>query len=209
MNRWFDNLPIIGNKIPGKITLSFLMFLFAICMELIFKTVDRLFCVFAMTFSFLGDIALNHKKNHDEQSKKDFILGGISFVVAHFCYCIAYYKKIQINNYTVFNIGSVLAIIILIATTFLTVITSIEKEQKLIIFGIAYLWLTGINYTTIFSYAFSVKSVESLAALGGVLFLASDVIIGLEKFSGLKSKLARNLVWYLYPLGQIILIALA
>ena len=97
MNRWFDNLPIIGKRIPGKITLSFLMLIFAISMYLIFRTVDRAICVLAMAFSFTGDIALNHRKNHNEQSKKDLIIGGIFFIVAHICYCMAYYRKILMN----------------------------------------------------------------------------------------------------------------
>lgn len=70
------------------------------------------------------------------------------------------------------------------------------------------LWITGINYTTIFSFSFSAKSIQSLASLGGILFLASDAIIGFEKFLGLRSKLARGLVWWLYPIGQIILISM-
>lgn len=209
MNRWFDNLPIVGNKIPGKITLSFLMFIFAISMYLIFRTVDRAICILAMAFSFAGDIALNHKKNHNEQSKKDFIIGGIFFIVAHICYCMAYYRKILINNYSLFNIGSIFVISILVAITITILVLNVSKNIKLLIFAITYLWITGINYWAIFSYAFSAASLESIVAIGGLMFLASDVIIGLEKFSGLKSKLARELVWWLYPLGQIILIAIA
>ena len=209
MNRWFDNLPIIGNKIPGKITLSFLMLIFAISMYLIFRTEDRAICVLAMAFSFAGDIALNHKKNHNEQSKKDFIIGGIFFIVAHICYCMAYYRKILNNNYLLFNIGSIVVISILVALTITIIVLNVSKNIKLLIFAITYLWITGINYCAIFSYAFSATSLESIVAIGGLMFLASDVIIGLEKFSGLKSELARELVWWLYPLGQIILIAIA
>ena len=209
MNRWFDNLPIIGKRIPGKITLSFLMLIFAISMYLIFRTVDRAICVLAMAFSFTGDIALNHRKNHNEQSKKDLIIGGIFFIVAHICYCMAYYRKILINKYLLFNIGSVFAITILVALTITILMLNVSKNIKLLIFAIAYLWITGINYWAIFSYAFSTKSGESIVAIGGLMFLASDVIIGLEKFSRLRSKLARELVWWLYPLGQIILIAMA
>ena len=210
MNRWFDKLPIIGKKIPGKITLSFLMLLFAVCMRQVLKTSDRTICVLAMFFSFVGDVALNHKRNHNEQSLMDFVFGGISFIAAHICYCIAYNIKIIENKYTLINPGLIFAISILILVSYFVLISSkSEKNLKLKAFGIAYLWLTGINYITIFSYAYSSKSIESLAALGGLLFLASDVIIGFEKFSGLKSSLARELVWWLYPIGQIILIAMA
>ena len=84
-----------------------------------------------------------------------------------------------------------------------------NKRSKTFWFGIFYLWITGINYATIFSYAISARSMESIALIGGLSFLASDVIIGFERFLGLKSKVARELVWWLYPIGQIILIIMA
>lgn len=208
MNRWFNNLPIIGNLISGKIVLSFLMLLFAIFMQVFIKNLENVFCIFAMLFSFLGDIALNHKQNHDEQTKKDFIIGGISFILAHVFYCIAYFTKIKINCYSLWNFGAIFAITILIVFTVIIFITA-NSMKPLFLFGILYLWLTGINYVAIFSYSYSVKSLESIAALGGFMFLTSDIIIGLENFSGLKSKLARELVWWLYPIGQIILISIA
>ena len=207
MNRWFDNLPIIGNLIPGKIVFSFLMLLFAIFKQFFLKNV---FCVLAMSFSFIGDIALNHKKNHDEQSKIDFIIGGISFIIAHIFYCITYFQKILINNYHLWNLGAYIAIIILILiTVYMLTRANLSQSLKLLIFGLVYLWITGLNYITIFSYAYSAKSIKYLVAIGGLMFLASDVIIGLEKFSGLKSKIAREFVWWLYPIGQTILIAFA
>lgn len=210
MNRWFDKLPIIGNKIPGKITLSFLMLLFSLLLSLIFRTSDRITCFVAMLFSFTGDLMLNYKRNHDDQSKQDLVVGGISFIIAHIFYCITYYQKILSRNYQLMNLGTLAAIIIIaIITISISILSKSQRHSKLFAFGIFYLLLTGINYTTIFSYAYSTKSIESIVALGGLMFLISDVIIGLEKFSGLKSKLARELVWWFYPIGQIILIAIA
>ena len=210
MNRWFDNLPIIGNFIPGKIVLSFLMLLFAIFLHIFFKDSKSSFCILAMSFSFIGDIALNHKQTHDEQSNKDFIVGGISFILAHMFYCITYFQKIQINHYKLLNFGAFISVTILIAVTiFMLIKLNSNSPLVLSLFGFVYLWLTGINYISIFSYAYSVKSIESIAALGGLMFLASDVIIGLEKFLGMKSKFVRELVWWLYPIGQIIIIAIA
>lgn len=214
MNRWFDRLPFLGDRIPGKITLSFLMLLLAIVLRLCFYTFDRSICVLAMVFSFCGDIFLNHNKDHTKQTKIDLILGGIAFVAAHLCFCLAYYQKTKINNFPILNNGAILAVGILIVITIIMLMRFSEKDKqskdnKLFAFGIVYLWLTGINYTTIFSYAYSIRSMESIAAIGGLLFLSSDIIIGCEKFLGLKSKLARELVWWLYPIGQIILIIMA
>lgn len=211
MNRWFNRLPLIGNKIPSKITLSFLILIFATTLAFIFNSIDRTICFFAMLFSFIGDIALNHNPNHSNQTKKDFIIGGIAFIFAHMLYCYSYYQKMSINGYTFINFGSVFTVCLLALITVIMIYVKFKSGNftKLFIFGIAYLWITGINYTTIFSYAYSEKSIESIVILGGLMFLASDLIIGLEKFFGLRSKLARELVWWLYPIGQIIIIAIA
>ena len=213
MNRWFDNLPVIGNKIPGKITLSFLMLVYAIILFVVIRSHDRYICFIAMFFSFIGDIALNHNPDHSKQTNRDFIIGGVSFIVAHVFYCIAYNSKITISGYEVFNPGTEFAIMILLFVTAMMIIWNISKKNnfinKLFYFGLAYLWITGINYITIFSYSYSVKGIQSIAAFGGLMFLASDIIIGMEKFFGLKSKTARELVWWLYPIGQLILITMA
>ena len=209
MNRWFDKLPIIGTKVPGKITLSFLMFIYAITMYFTFRTEDRLFAAVAMFFSFLGDICLNYVRDVTKQKKKDLIIGGTCFIGAHIIYCMAYYEKIRNAGYNVFNHGSNYAIVILVMITLLFLYRNKFKFSKLFLFGLLYLWITGINYMTIFSYSYSAMSIQSIAALGGIMFLASDVIIGMEKFLGLKSPLARELVWWLYPIGQILLITMA
>ena len=208
MNRWFDDFPIIGKYVSGKIVLSFFMVLFSLILFLIFRVTDRLLCVFAMIFSFIGDVALNHKPTISSQSKRDFILGGTAFIVAHIFYCVAYGLKIKENNFEIFNIGVLFAIAILLAVTiYMLAKADLRMHSKLFLFGVVYLWLTGINYITIFSFAISVKSIESICLIGGLSFLASDVIIGLEKFTGLRSKVARELVWWFYPIGQILLIS--
>ncbi len=211
MNRWFDHLPIVGKRIPGKITLSFLMLVFAIIMYLICRTVDRRICIFAMFFSFVGDIALNHNRDHSKQSKKDFLIGGIAFIIAHLLYCISYYMKIQVNRFDLLNYGFYVAFSSILVITIVLLISKKRKGgfTRLFWFGMVYVWITGINYTTITSYAISTKSMESIVLFGGIMFFLSDLIIGLEKFYGLKSKVARELVWWLYPVGQIIIIAMA
>ena len=212
MNRWFDKLPIISKFVPGKITLSFLMLLFAIIMAINFRTIDRTVCLFAMFFSFIGDISLNHKREHSKQSTRDLLIGGTAFIIAHLGYCIAYYIKLTVEGFEFANLGSFFAIILLITITviFLLKAPTEQKQLKLFYFGIMYLWFTGIDYITIFSYAYSVRySISIIVFWGGMMFLASDLIIGMEKFWGVKSKLLRELVWWLYPIGQIILIAMA
>ena len=209
MNRLFDNLPLIRKYVSGKIVLSFLMLLLSIILFAMFNTFSKLICVFAMMFSFFGDFALNY--HHKENSGKTrFILGGFFFAFAHLFYFVAYANKIHFHGFNYFNIGALLMILILkTMTIFFLRDNKSEIKSKLSIFALIYLWISGINYVTVSSYAFSIHSLESIALIGGLSFLVSDVIIGFERLAGLKSKVARELVWWLYPIGQIILITCA
>ncbi len=99
--------------------------------------------------------------------------------------------------------------ILCVLTLFFFVMAKYRQSSKLFWFGIAYLWLTGIDYIAVSSYAYSVKSIETIVFFGGLLFLASDFIIGCERILRMKSKIARELIWWFYPLGQIILILMA
>ena len=204
MNRFFDNMPLIGNKIPGKITLSFLMLIYAIVLFVAEGSIDRRFCLIAMLYSFVGDVALNHTREHEKQSLRDFVIGGVAFIIGHIFYCITYYTKIQIAGFKTFNQGSIFAIAILIMISIVMFLKNASMSKK-----IDKLFLFGDHHPVGLQLPDSAKSAESLAALGGLLFLASDVIIGFEKFFKLKSPLARELVWWLYPLGQILLITMA
>ena len=210
MNRWFDHIPFISKYVPGKIVLSFLMLVLSVVLGIVFKTYDRAICICAMLFSFIGDYELNHYPKKGEDHKRNFIKGGVFFIAAHLSYFFAYSLKIYKNNLEWFNGGTVFALCILalVVLVFMSRIKEVENK-KLFYYGLIYLLLTGINYEVVFTYSVSVKSIESLAMMGGILFLGSDIIIGFERFLGLKSKLCRELVWWFYPIGQILLICMA
>ncbi len=210
MNRWFENFPILGKYFPGKIVLSILMLLLSLLMVVIFPSFDRLLCLFALFFSVFGDFCLNYTPNNRKVTKEGFIVGGVSFIFAHLVFSFAYYFKIDQHGFELVNVGFYTAIVILVlVSAYLIVKSKKRRDHDIFVFGLLYLWMTGINYAIIFSYAFSVKSIESLAMLGGLSFLASDVIIGCERILDYHSKLARELVWWLYPIGQIIMILMA
>jgi uncharacterized membrane protein YhhN len=163
-----------------------------------------------MMFSFIGDFALNYSTSPSERPFEWFLVGGVSFVAAHIFYCISYIIKASIKGISFFNVGALIVFVMMIVITIYFLVKAKEmRRSKLFIFATIYLWLTSVNYMVVISYAVSIKSIESIVALGGLSFLASDVIIGLEQLTGLKSKTARELVWWLYPIGQIILIIMA
>jgi len=209
MNRWFDKIPVIGKHFSGKIILSFLILLMSILLFIVAKSNDRIICALGMVFAFIGDIFLNYPP-HEKKDEYDILWGGLAFIMAHLIYCASYTIKITRNGFSYFNLGVILAVILLFSITIYFVYkTKNNSKKNRLYMAIAYLWLTGINYITIFSYSFSAQSIESLALVGALLFLASDVIIGLEKLNNLKSKLARELVWWLYPIGQMLIIIMA
>ncbi len=210
MNRWFDNFPYLGKKYSGKIVLSLLMLILAAVLAIVYKTGDRCACFFAMLFAFEGDWVLNSGKTPAMQTNKIVALGGICFILAHFWYALTYFLKIYFNEYSFLNWGvNLIFFILLLIMSYFVFNMNKAKSLKMFCFGILYLWLTAFSYFMIFSYSVSAKSIEFLAAVGGLMFLASDVIIGCEKFLGLRSKLARELVWWLYPMGQTLIIIFA
>lgn len=212
MNRLFDRIPVLGKLVTGKIILSFLMLVFAFVMSLAVKGLDRTVAFYGMLFAFGGDLLLNFRC--DKKSAVRFALGAASFAIAHLCYTFAYCYKMWQQKLLVLNEGLVIAFVLLVITTITVLgIAAMERRIKmegLFFMGIGYLWITGLDYMIISAYGWSVKDLSGvIAIIGAWSFFASDLIIGAEKFFGLKSKIARELVWWLYPLGQIMIIAMA
>ena len=213
MNRLFDRIPVLGKLVTGKIILSFLMLVFAVVMCLAIRELDRTVAFFGMLLSFGGDLLLNFRCEKN-RSQERFALGAAFFAIAHICYMFAYCYKIRVQGIFVLNEGFVIALVILVVTTITVLGIAIMerriKMEKLFFVGIAYLWITGLDYMIISSYGWALRDLSGIIAiLGGICFFSSDLIIGAERFFGLKSKIAREMVWWLYPLGQIMIIAMA
>lgn len=207
MNRFFDNIPMLKGKVPGKIILSLLMLVYAFCLCIFIGRTDRMICFIAMFAAFLGDFFLNHV-NLEKRTKKDFYLGTLAFICAHIIYIIAYYEQIKENNFQIFNAGFDIAGIIIYAIIFAFTLMKKKASFNMYALGVMYLLTIGLNCAMIFSFSYSIGNIKSLAALGAILFLVSDLFIGIETFTGLKSKVIRELVWWFYPIGQIIIITM-
>ena len=213
MNRLFDRIPVLGKLVTGKIILSFLMLVFALVVCVAIRGLDRTVAFYGMLLSFGGDMLLNFRCEK-KRSKERFALGAAFFAVAHLCYTFAYGYKMWHLKLFVLNEGLVIAFVLLVITTItLFGIAAMERRIKmegLFFLGIAYLWITGLDYMIISSYGWAAQNISGvIAILGGLSFFSSDLIIGAESFFGLRSKTARELVWWLYPLGQIMIIAMA
>lgn len=207
MNRFFDNFPLFKGKVSGKITLSLFMLLYSMLLVLFVPCKDRLLCFIAMLFSSLGDFFLNHT-SLKERTKKSFYLGAIFFMIAHILYASAYYTLHRIAGFTIDNAGFAIGF----STTSLTFLILVELVREkgnacspLMFF---YTMILGMNLSIIFSFSYVSESFERamLASVGVLLFFISDLFIGLETFLGVKSKTIRELVWWFYPIGQILII---
>ena len=200
-----SHIPLISNKTKLLISITLLLFAFAI-FYINPNEIDKRFCLIAMLFSFFGDVALNCvpiQKRH----RLLLYIGAVFFMIAHLLYANAFYWLISINNNPFFNPGTVFAaffIILLFSCTIFFTIYSKSKPKAMTIFiFILYTIVIGINFVTIYSYSWSFTSITFIGALS---FLISDFIIGIETIFKVKSEVLRKLVWIFYPIGQFLIL---
>lgn len=199
-------VPLISNKVKLIISSSLLSFSLAICLIRNFS-IDAVICIFAMFFSFLGDLALNcvplEKRPHWQ-----LYLGAFFFMLAHLAYASAFYWLISWNNVLFFNFGAIISCLFMVLLFIISTAATITSKHQtkimtIIVFSI-YTFIIGINFVTICSYSWSFGSITFIGALS---FLISDFIIGIETVFKVKSDTLRKLVWIFYPIGQILIIA--
>ena len=197
--RWFG--------LPGAVVLTFLLSAAALLRALLIPTCEHWICFAAMLFSSIGDLFLARLKRLTKRFKNFFPIGCGFFMVSHLLYAICYGTKSAKMNMPILNGGAVIALLIgLSAFAVLTFLALSRKNTKRLSLVLIYLCVILVNCASVFSYAFSASFADSavLAACGVLSFLLSDFIIGL----GLTGKLHRFdfLIWWLYPIGQILLI---
>lgn len=70
-----------------------------------------------------------------------------------------------------------------------------------------YACVIGASLSLIWSYAYSERTVRSVAAAGALVFFLSDLIIGMGALCQVNQ--FDSLIWWLYPIGQLLLILCA
>lgn len=206
MHRFFS-IPSID--LPGTFVLTVLMSLFAVVLAMIFRTADRYLCMAAMIVSSGGDIFLMNFKGLSKCFPNYFYIGAILFMTAHIIYAAAFYFLIKKNSYPLYNTGFMLGVGIVFAV-FVILVFLIVKAGKydisMILLCFFYLIAIGSDFCIIFSLAYSAKGLALLTAAGAVSFFISDLIIGLDRLTGISTPLLDELIWWFYPVGQILLI---
>jgi len=194
--------------LPGGIVLTALLSAFALVRALLDPTPVHLICFAAMAFSSAGDIFLAHLKRLTDRFKHCFEIGAVLFMISHVLYTLCYGMKLRMQGAILPNGGTVLAVSLgaLSAATLITLAVRKERTRHLPL-ALIYLSIIMLNCATVLTFAWPqlLSSFSAVcAALGVLSFMLSDFIIGL----GLAGKINRYdaLIWWFYPIGQILLI---
>lgn len=194
----------------GSLVLTILLSLFALILALIFPNKARWICFVAMVLSSIGDVFLMHFTSIERLLPfPSFFAGAFAFMLSHIVYIIAFSTEIRIGGYRFVNPGFYIGLGIVLATM-VTVFTMALRQNYIspIMVSLCFVYavIIGANCVTIFSYAWSVRSWRSIAALGALSFFISDLIIGLNKLLIPIPSDWSNAIWWFYPIGQILIL---
>jgi uncharacterized membrane protein YhhN len=185
------------------------MSLFAIILALLFPAADHFLCMAAMLISTVSDIFMMDFRSLSKYFPNYFVIGVLFFMIAHLVYSTAFVYLIITRGYSLINAGFFCAAALIAAAfvmfTYLTVKTGCFRFGMYIL-SVVYLIIIGVNCCAIFSIAYSAKGPALLAAAGALSFFISDAIIGLDRLAGITSSLLDELIWWFYPIGQILIL---
>lgn len=156
---------------------------------------------FGMLASFLGDLIMARLIPLPNR-----LIGGmIAFGCAHILYVTAYVQTIQARYGEVFNQGLFLGLgfYIVIATFgWLGFIRNPDKDALTNFGALGYGTLIGVMASFALALAVDVGGKFWLTALGGLVFVLSDFIIGVTDIRGVQIRNANDWIWATYVLGQ-------
>ena len=202
--RWFG--------LPGAFVLTCLMSLLALLLAVFLPGQGRLLCLSAMLLSSMGDIVLMDFRGIQKRLPvPGFALGAVLFMLAHIVYAIAFVALLRdhqlplLGGGFVFGIALALLTFIFVSWRMFTSVGTINLPLYLLC--TIYLVIIGLNLSLICAYGVGMGSWRILCALGAVLFFASDVLIALDKLLGIRLPNHDEVIWWLYPIGQILILS--
>lgn len=152
-----------------------------------------------MTFGALGDLVLADVL----PLPKRMISGIIVFSIGHLCYIAAFSQTARTLGLNDPFAGSILwaAFVIVAALLWFFLIYNPAKSRVLNMGSLFYGWLIAIMAGTATALAMA-DSRFTLTAIGGMLFLISDIILGNRELRDHGWFLVHDVVWVLYIAGQ-------
>ena len=204
---WRD-APELKNN--GRLSRPFRMLLSALLLVAAFvvsQTSGRLLEVysqwvfFGMVASFVGDLIMARLIPLPNR-----LIGGmLAFGLAHALYIMAYIQTIGALDAAVLNTGFWLGIgfygVVSIVGWFI-LIRNPNKSASINLGALVYGTWIGLMASFALALAVVIGGAFWVTALGGLLFIVSDFIIGVTDIRGLQMKNANDWIWLTYVAGQ-------
>lgn len=193
--------------LPGTFVLTWLISLLALTLAVIRRKKYAFICAAAMVVSSCADMFMTRFGRIPEIFPNYFIIGASLFMVSHVLYTVSYLTLARSKGYRYCNGGMVTAVVIaVVCLVYFTVICHQRNDFSMYFLCLLYLIVITVNCATVFSYAWSAvkkKPYLIFCAVGALSFFISDMLLGLEVLAGIYDY--SFLVWWFYPIGQILL----
>lgn len=151
-----------------------------------------------LVFGLVGDVLLNLRFVLKKNGQKAFLLGILAFLVGHILYLCALIP-ISFNTGICVLIGAVLA-----AGLLAYIFKTMEVKIAFKIFGVFYLGAVIIMTVIALGIAIATGGTHDIVyAVGAVLFMASDIVLIFNTFSGVTRFSLRITNLSLYYAGQL------
>ncbi len=190
---------------PLRLSTSWIL---VVCAWLIFATsatlrASALLIALGMTFGALGDLVLAEVIPLPQR----MISGIVVFAIGHVCYIAGFSQTARALGLSDPFSEKLVWVLFVIVAAFLWffLIYNPAKSRVLNIGSLFYGWLIAIMAGTATALALSDPRF-ALTAIGGVLFLVSDIILGNRELRDNDWFLVHDVVWVLYITGQALIV---
>jgi len=156
--------------------------------------------VVGLVFGMVGDILLNLRYLFEKIGQKIFLVGILIFLIGHIMYLVALVGEAT-KPIIPIAIGVVLAAILLV-----WIFSKITAAKAFKIFGVFYVGaVTIMAVVAVWNAVMAATTTNMIFAVGGLLFLVSDVILIFNTFTGSTKFSMRVANLSLYYIGQILI----
>jgi hypothetical protein len=156
---------------------------------------------FGMCASFIGDLIMARLIPLPNR-----LIGGmLAFGIAHALYIAAYVQTIGALDAAVLNTGFWLGVGfygVVSVVGWLALIRNPDKSASINLGALVYGAWIGLMASFALALAVVIGGAFWVTALGGLLFIASDFIIGITDIRGIQIKNANDWIWLTYIAGQ-------
>jgi uncharacterized membrane protein YhhN len=188
---------------PLKLSTSFILVVSALIIWLNRSSSAALLIFLGMAFGFLGDLILAGVIRLPHR----LIFGILTFGIGHILYIIAFVQVAAMLHMTDPFGGSVFwALFVIVASVLWVALIYNPKQPRVLNIGsLIYAWLISVMAGT--AAGLAIQDARFVwTAIGGVLFLISDMILGNRELRGRKWFLINDVVWVIYIAGQALIV---